>query len=140
MILTGMIFQYNSEQGLGLLMLSDGQQKEFSIEEWTDVGNSPAVGQKIAYITNADEFEIRVATEEDIHKSSLKQEDEISVEEHLENFISLGFKLVKDTTSNEIRTLVLRSFANLESEEVIITQKNANVSIVQSINGKRINE
>ncbi|MDF1878559.1 hypothetical protein JHD46_02765 [Sulfurimonas sp. SAG-AH-194-C20] len=139
MILTGMIFQYNEEEGLGLLMLSDAKQKEFSQKEWIDAGNEPAVGQKIAYISKADTFEVRVATQDDIKKSLLKQEEQ-TAEEHLEHFTSLGFKLVKDTTINNVRTLTLRSFANFESEEVIITQKDNSVSVLQSINGKLINE
>lgn len=138
MILTGMIFQYNVEQGIGLLMLSDGTQKEFNQKEWTDTANAPAVGQKIAYISNASKIEIRVATQEDISAPLLQKEDTLSVESQLKHFIALGFKLVKESTASDTRTLILRSFANYESEEVVITQKGTKVSVMQSINGKPI--
>ena len=39
MVFIGMIFQFNSDQGTGLIMLSDGEKKEFSTDEWADEVN-----------------------------------------------------------------------------------------------------
>ncbi len=145
MIFIGMIFQYNSEQGTGLIMLSDGEQKEFSQTQWADSSNSPAVGQKIAYETNATSVKIRVASQEDITSASAVQEEEsasdnkeTTLEEYLQHFIGLGFKLVKDTSSDAVRTLILRSFATGESQEFIITQTASKTTIVETINGKTV--
>ena len=69
MVSTGMIFQYDSTQGTGLLMLSDGETKEFSSNDWTDTVNSPAIGQKISYLSDAHGTQIKVAGEEDTSKA-----------------------------------------------------------------------
>ena len=48
MVSIGMIFQFNSDEGSGLIMLSDGATKEFTTRDWTDESNAPAVGLKIS--------------------------------------------------------------------------------------------
>lgn len=144
MIFIGMIFQYNSEQGTGLIMLSDGGQKEFSQTQWADSINSPAVGQKIAYETDVTSVKVRVASQDDISRASAKPKEEsssdnkneTSVDEYLKHFTDLGFKLVKDTNSDAVRTLILRSFATGESQELIITQTASSTTVVEKINGK----
>jgi len=144
MIFIGMIFQYNSEQGIGLIMLSDGEQKEFSQTQWIDSSNAPVVGQKIAYETDATSVKIRVASQEDTNRASAAAKEEhssnnkkeTSVDEYLKHFTDLGFKLVKDTNSDAVRTLILRSFATGESQELIITQTDSKTTVVEKINGK----
>lgn len=147
MIFIGMIYQYDSNKDTGLIMLSDGQNKEFTLKEWEDVENRPTVGQKIAYEDSGDGFKVRVATQEDIENIQVEEEKEssnesvsenITIEEHLNKFTSIGFKLVKETSNDNTRTLLLRSFATGESEEIIITQIGAEVTITQTLNGKPI--
>lgn len=138
MVYRGMIFQYNTDNGTGLIMLSDGTQKTFTSDDWVDSTNTPTVGQKIAYIDNVNDIQVRVASEDDINDTESDKEESTSVDEHLEHFVSIGFKLVKDTINNEIRTVILRSFATGESQEVIITKKDSKTTIVETINGKTI--
>ncbi|PHQ55375.1 MAG: hypothetical protein COA30_06925 [Sulfurimonas sp.] len=138
MVYIGMIFQYNTDNGTGLIMLSDGAQKTFTSDDWIDSTNTPTVGQKIAYIDNTNDIQVRVASEDDINDTVSDKEESTSVDEHLEHFVSIGFKLVKDTINNEIRTVILRSFATGESQEVIITKKDSKTTIVETINGKTI--
>ncbi len=138
MVYIGMIFQYNTDNGTGLIMLSDGTQKTFTSDDWVDSANTPTVGQKIAYIDNVNDIKVRVASEDDINDTESDKEESTSVDEHLEHFVSIGFKLVKDTINNEIRTVILRSFATGESQEVIITKKDSKTTIVETINGKTI--
>lgn len=138
MVYIGMIFQYNTDNGTGLIMLSDGTQKTFTSDDWMDSTNTPTVGQKIAYIDNVNDIQIRVAREDDINDTSSDKEESTSVDEHIEHFVSVGFKLVKDTINNEIRTVILRSFATGESQEVIITKKASKTTIVETTNGKTI--
>ncbi|MDF1882839.1 hypothetical protein JHD49_02680 [Sulfurimonas sp. SAG-AH-194-C21] len=136
MVYIGMIYQYNKDDASGLIMLSDGGNKTFTSSDWTDELNSPSVGQKIAYENNEDRVSIRVATKDDVNISLSTQAEKKSVEKHLEHFTALGFKLIKDIQANEVRTLTLRSFAKLESEEVIIKETTTKITIVQTLNGK----
>ncbi|MDF1876754.1 hypothetical protein JHD47_02870 [Sulfurimonas sp. SAG-AH-194-L11] len=136
MVYIGMIYQYNEDDASGLIMLTDGKNKTFTSSEWVDKVNRPSVGQKIVYEDNKDGVSIRLACEEDIKNSSTTQKETKSVEEQIEYFIGLGFKLVKDTQSETIRTLTLRSFATGESEEVVIKDNGLKLEIIQTINGK----
>jgi len=135
MIFAGMIFQYNEQTQSGLIMLTDGTTKEFSTKEWIDEENVPAVGQKISYETIKTGVGVRVASEVDTKETS---KELISVEEHTQKFIDLGYNLVKDTSSTTTRTVVLRSFATGESQEVIITQEGSEVTISERVNGKAV--
>ena len=134
----GMIFQYSQENSSGLIMLSDGKQKIFTNDEWIDSSNEASIGQKIAYIVDGDTVKIKVADSEDIQRSLSSEVDEKSVGDHLKHFTSIGFKLIKEVQNDGARTLLLRSFANGESEEVIIEESATKISIVQTINGKEI--
>lgn len=150
MIYTGMIFQYDSTQGTGLIMLSDGEKKEFSSKDWTDAVNSPAIGQKISYKNDANGIEIKVANEEDTNKPLADKEqknseeenvmkDFTSLDDYLKHFLSLGFNLVKDTKRDESRTITLRSYTTTEFREATITQSGSKISIEQTLDGKPIN-
>ena len=44
-----MIFQFNADEGVGLIMLSDGQTKDFDTKDWVDETNEPSLGQEILY-------------------------------------------------------------------------------------------
>ena len=65
MVLSGMIFQFNSEQGTGLLMLSNGESKEFSIRDWVDESQAPEVGLKISYEDSGYFKKIKLFSEEE---------------------------------------------------------------------------
>ncbi len=136
MIYIGMIFQYNTDNGTGLIMLSDGAQKTFTSDDWTDSENTACVGQKIAYIENENNIQVRVASEADINNTVEDKREPKSVDEHLKHFIGLDFKLIKDAQNDGTRVMTLRSFAREESEEVIITHTDSKTTIVKKINGK----
>ena len=153
MLFTGMIYQYDSTEGTGLLMLSDGEKKEFSSNDWIDSVNMPAVGQKISYESNANRIQIKVASEEDIHKALAEKEKKGSKEENvstdltqqftslddwLNYFTSIGYKLVKDTGIDESRTLTLRLYTPADYGEAIIKQSGSKISISQTLNGKPV--
>lgn len=136
MIHAGMIFQYNSDNETGLIMFSDGSQKTFSSDDWVDMINTPAIGQKIVYTETVDVIEIRVASEDDLSNIPLNKEKSKSVDEHIEHFVSIGFKLVKETLNNEVQTVILRTFQTGEPQEVIITNQGSKITIIETINGK----
>ena len=152
MIFIGMIYQYDSEQGTGLLMLSDGEKKEFTINEWVDSVTQPKMAQKISYELVANRVCIKAATEEDIARASAEKEEEVSVEEEsassesmhqfanlddcLEYFTQREFKVVKDIPNDESRVLTLRKYTPTEYGEAIITQRNSKINIELTLNGK----
>lgn len=61
-----------------------------------------------------------------------------SLEDYLNHFTSIGFKLVKDEQTDISRILSLRSYSMDEFSEVIIQQRDTNLSVVQTVNGKQI--
>lgn len=153
MIFIGMIYQYDSTEGTGLLMLSDGDKREFSSSDWVDSVNAPAVGQKISYKSDANRIQIKVASEEDISKALAEKEKQSSSEENvstefekqfanlddcLEYFTDRGFKQVKDIQSDDLRTLTLRKYTEVEYGEAIIEQKGSRLSIQLTLNGKPV--
>lgn len=153
MVSTGMIFQYDSTQGTGLLMLSDGETKEFSSNDWTDTVNSPAIGQKISYLSDAHGTQIKVAGEEDTSKALADTEKEgskeeniskntmdqfTSVDDYLKYFTDMGFKQVKDIQNTESRTLTLRMYTPNDYGEAIIEQIGSKISVTQILNGKPV--
>lgn len=149
MIYVGLIYKYDNEQGTGLIMIGEGERKEFNIHEWVDTENSPAVGQKIAYTSDGFRAQIRVATPEDIALSKEQPKTAISSQEEpvkpkifddlescLYHFTSSGFKLVKDVSNDGVRTLALRSFVNGDPLEVIVKQTDSKVEASLTVNGK----
>ena len=153
MLFTGMIYQYDSSEGTGLLMLSDGEKKEFSSNEWIDSVNMPAVGQKISYESDANRIQIKVASEEDINRALAEKEKQSSKEEnvstdvtqqfaslddYLNYFTNMGYKLTKDTVSDESRILTLRLYTPTDYGEAIIKQSGSKISIMQTLNGKPV--
>ncbi|MDQ7043337.1 MAG: hypothetical protein Q9M34_07365 [Sulfurimonas sp.] len=136
MVYIGLVYQYNADEQSGLIMLSDGSNKTFTNDDWVDRSNSPSVGQKIVYKNSANGIEVKVAMQDDINEASSAKKESKSVDEHLEYYISLGFKLVKDIKNDASRVLTLRSFARGESEEVIIKEDTSKIDIVRTLNGK----
>ena len=154
MVYIGMIFQFDSTQGSGLIMLSDGEKKDFTTNEWVDAVNAPAIGQKVSYESNGYFAQIKVASEADEIKAKSEEETKSSKEEEtltdtakveftslddcLNYFIERGFKLVKDSVDGELQILTLRRYADGEPSEVIINHNGAQISVTQTVNGKPV--
>jgi hypothetical protein len=144
---TGMIFQYDSSTERGLLMLSNGETKEFGTYNWVDEKNSPAVGQKIAYDNNR----VKVATKEDEDAALLKKDEVIdtqedtqteeafnSVDDYIEHYINKEYKLARDSVVDGVRTVSLRMYTSEEYGEVSIKQYGSNIDVTRTLNGKSV--
>lgn len=146
-----MIYQFYSEQGTGLIMLSDGEKKEFSITDWVDNDNAPGVAQKIAYIESHNRIEIRKATEEDEILASSAQKEESSeeallvdsetpkfdsIEDCIRYYTDGGFKIVKEMTIDRTRTVTLRFYTPTDYGEAVIKHHGSKISVTQTINGQ----
>ncbi|MEA3370665.1 MAG: hypothetical protein U9Q40_04935 [Campylobacterota bacterium] len=155
MIFIGMIYRYDTTQGIGDLMLPDGEKREFSAKEWTDSLNAPSVGQKIAYEQKPDTLYIRVATEEDIKQAEAEKNAEkvpvkeetpaqdetqqfTDIDECIQHFTNMGLKAIKDTQDGQTRTVSLRSYVMGDFAEAIITQSGSKITVVQTLNGKTV--
>lgn len=113
MVSTGMIFQFDSVQGRGLIMLSDGEKKEFSTDDWADESNMPSVGLKISYESNGPLVKIKTASEIEIKKKVPNEptsKEEVvtgfsSIEAFQNHFSDKGFDIIKnrkETAGNEL--------------------------------------
>lgn len=153
MVFIGIIYQFDTIQGAGLIMLTDGEKKEFTTDEWIDGVNTPAVGQKISYEIDGYRVHIKVASEADEVKIASQaktsgRKDETStdaalekftgVDEYIHYFSDMGFKRVKDEDSGRERTLTFRRYADGEASEVVIRQSGSKISVTQTVNGKQI--
>lgn len=154
MIYIGMIFQYDGTQGKGLIMLTDGEKKEFTTDEWIDSENMPAVGQKISYKSSSSKVKIRVATQEDLDMSLLPEAEQKSDEEEIKSdfdgvepvtvddfinyFTSLGYKLIKDLKDETSRSITLRMYTPADYGEATINLNGSEMSVVQTLNGKTV--
>ena len=146
MVFIGMIFQFDSTQGAGLIMFSDGEKKAFSTNDWVDTENTPTVGQKVSYERSHNRVQIKMASQTD--QITTTPEDETSkdnaleaftsIDEYCNHYIDMGFKLVKDVESDGSRTLSLRMFADGDPLEVIIKQSGSKISVTQKVNGKPV--
>jgi len=149
MIFIGLIYRFDSNLGSGFIMLSDGEKKEFTINEWVDTLNEPAIGQKIVYEMSGNAVRIRVATEADELNAVSKKEVQddgsaqtplegfSSADEYVEYFVEMGFKRLKDIENDGFRTITLRRFADGEAQEVII-QDGSTISVKKTINGQPV--
>ncbi len=147
MVSTGMIFQYNNAEGKGLLMLSDGEKKEFSVHEWTDKLNALKVGLRILYENDNGLIKIKMATHTDkVLPKKKKCEVELSkkdlvfssLEEYIDYYKACGYKLVNDSKETQIRNVVLRKFSVDKHEEVKISLNNSRITLIELLNGKPI--
>ena len=150
MILIGLLYQYDSEQGTGALMVGDGEKREFHIEEWVDSTHQPSVGQKISYEHNGYRAQIRVATQEDIERAESENSTVTAQKEtapknsrEFENadacityFTEKGFKKVKDFDDNGVRNVVLRSLINGDPYEVTALESETLLEVKLAVNGK----
>jgi len=159
MVFIGMIFQFNSAQGTGLIMLSNGETKEFSTDDWIDDSNLPKIGLEILYEDSDKLIKIKVPSEEEKsrikNKSSAdkKNVEEVNIDkaevneetvsfstfdEYIQYYQGLGFKLAKDSDTNGSRTASLRSYVMGEFEEIILQQSDSKTTVTKTINGKKV--
>lgn len=137
----GMIFQFNSEQGTGLIMLSDGQKKEFSTAQWVDESNIPSIGLEIIYEDSGDLIKIKVPSEEE--KNALrsdkkpKKEKEpttfSSLEEFQSYFSNKGFDLIKNTDETSDNELTMGRLSDEGIQSVSISFKDPTPQLIKNI-------
>lgn len=116
MVSIGMIFQFNRDEGTGLIMLSDGAQKEFSVNEWTDGSTTPSVGLQIVYEISDNTVKIKVPSEEEKNElqpaRKSKQEKELtefsSLEEFENYFSKKGFDVMNTNKSSDSELNMLK--------------------------------
>lgn len=65
-------------------------------------------------------------------------EEFASVDEYINHFTQLGFKILKDTEHDGSRTLMLRKYVMDEHGEVIIKHMGSKISVTQTVNGKKV--
>lgn len=149
MIYIGMIFQFDSSEGTGLMMFAEGDKRAFTSSEWVDGENTPTVGQKVSYEISGDTVRIKVAGGSDTItavppevKQSTQEETTTftesfsSMEECAAHYTDMGFKLVKNLQGNALETITLRKLEMGEPIEVIVTQNGSSISVAKTVNGK----
>lgn len=143
MVHIGMIFQYDSTQEMGLVMITGGEKREFALHNWVDVQNQPEVGQKVTYDESSHPVKIKVANEDDKiivpcddEKDNTKVEEFSDIDEAVKYFTDMGFKTLKEIKDDESRTVTLRLYTPTDYGEVTIKQSGSEISVKQIINGK----
>lgn len=136
-----MIYQFDSTQGSGLIMLSDGEKREFSSNDWVDASNMPAVGLKVSYESSDGLIKIKVASEEDKKKALSDEKHKSSKEEDITSFTSIqeyqtyfsnkGFDLIKNSQEHADDELTMGRFDDESVETVSITFKNSQPQLTE---------
>ena len=206
MIMIGMIFQFNADEGVGLIMLSDGQTKDFDTKDWVDETNEPSLGQEILYEMTDGVIKVKIPSPEEKNelkptkKASKEQvqsfasieefkshfevkgfdvikttdeatENELSmgkftdegvqrvcissvgesyeltrdlialsnVDEHIEYFNSVGYKLINDFDADGVRMTLFRMYVMDKHSEIKMKSKDGEIVVVKTINGKEVN-
>jgi len=136
MVSTGMIFQFNSEQGTGLVMLSNGETKEFSLSEWIDASTEPAIGLKVSYENSDNLVKIKVlGEEENIINEKKKEKNEVSfgsLQECQTYFSNKGFEVIKSTEDTLETELTMGKFSDSSVECISISLKNSKVELIET--------
>lgn len=65
-------------------------------------------------------------------------EELTTVEEYINHFTEMGFKILKDTENYGARTLMLRRYVMDEHSEVTIKHVGSKITVTQTVNGKSI--
>jgi len=147
MIYSGMIFQFNEAEGSGLIMSSSGESSPFSKHNWVENESEPVVGLKVCFEKQGELINIRLFSEEAMQavtesKVQEKAADERpcfeSVDEYLSHYQDEGYKLVRDSSSDGMRTAILRRFLEDGHGEVIIESKDDAITLTLFKNGKEI--
>jgi hypothetical protein len=127
-----MIFQFNSEEGTGLIMLSDGEKKEFSTLDWVDDANAPKIGLEVSYESSAGPIKIKILSEVEKNQILLdekrKKEDDTtsftSMKECQAYFLSKGFEVVENADETVPDKLTMEKFSDGSVQSVSIVLKN----------------
>ncbi|QSZ42386.1 hypothetical protein GJV85_09800 [Sulfurimonas aquatica] len=150
----GMIYQFNEVEGYGLIMLSNGETKEFTTNEWIDTTNSPYVGLEVLYDESSSGIKIKVPSSEEKDKTLATkkvndQEEKPSREENKTDFESLdecifyfeedGYKIVKNIKNDNLGQITLRRYVMDEHSEITIDNSGAKITITKTVNGKVVN-
>jgi len=61
-----------------------------------------------------------------------------TVEDYLNYFLSMDYKLVKDIKSEKSRTLALRRYVMGEYAEAVIKQTDCAINVIQTLDGKPV--
>ncbi len=141
MVFIGMIYQFDSTQGSGLIMLSDGEKREFSSDDWVDASNMPAVGLKVSYESSDGLIKIKVASEADKNKALSDEKQKSSKEEDITSFTSIqeyqtyfsnkGFDLIKNSQEHADDELTMGRFDDESVEIVSITFKDSQAQLTE---------
>ena len=147
----GMVFQFDGTQGSGQMMFAEGEKREFTADDWVDGQNIPAVGQKVSYAINNNRAEIKVAGGDAVitsvpplvqqtASSDTPSESEgfSSLDEYISHYTGMGFRLVKDTGSDGLRSLSFRKLENGDPIELIVTECDSEITVAQTVNGKSV--
>jgi len=137
MVSIGMIFQFNTTEGAGLIMLSNGETKEFNIQEWTDTDNEAAIGLEVLYESDTQGTKIKVPTVQEkaevLANKTTKQEADISSCKSLQDyqvyFSNKGFESVKNIEENSEIELSMAKFSGSSLERIAISFENFNVQL-----------
>ncbi|HFS85430.1 MAG TPA: hypothetical protein ENK72_02300 [Epsilonproteobacteria bacterium] len=155
MQMMGMVSRYFSESGTGSLVLSDGEIREFTREQWTDTEWEPGIGQKVLYTSDQNGTQLRTITEEEVEAlKNMPSEEEPEVakpaeevsaepafsssEEAIAYYISAGFKKASKREVNGIRTISMRYYDQGEFGEAVITVNGAHIEIKETRNGQPV--
>ena len=159
MIFTGVLYQYDQESGTGLLMVGNGEKKEFEKSQWADSENEPAMGQRISYEVIGEVVQVKLVTEEAIqranaYKEQMKEEGQNKPQETspncsiqfqdidtcIQHYTNLGFKCIRDTQEGLSRVLSFRYYSSASGDfaEAIIKQTGDTISVTQTLNGQTV--
>ena len=135
MVSIGMIFQFNNDEGTGLIMLTNGDTKEFATRDWVDESNDPAVGLKISYEDNGYLRKIKVPSEEEINNisSNVNQNEDptsfTSLEEYENHYLNKDFVTVGKTKD----TLKMQKYSTEGEYSVSINLKDTNLELIENL-------
>lgn len=159
MTFRGMIFQYNSEMETGLIMLADGEKKNFSIHNWSDEATSPKIGLEVLYNASTDPVTIKALSAQEktkfveeekkakaapadptISKEAAKEPTPIfdTMQEYIDYYKDKGFNLARDSVNSGTRTASFRKYEMGDFEEVVLVETDVKISITKLLNGKEV--
>ncbi|QOY55555.1 hypothetical protein HUE87_04825 [Candidatus Sulfurimonas marisnigri] len=137
MVSIGMIYQFNNDQGTGLVMLSDGETKDFTIRDWIDDSNAPTIGLQVSYEDNGYFKKIKVPSEEE--KNNISSDKKTSRDIDIKNFTSIeeyeNYYLNESfiTISNTKDKLIMQKYSAEGVYNISVSLKNAKPELVKEI-------
>jgi hypothetical protein len=153
---TGLISQFDPNDGTGHIMFSDGEKFEFTLQEWKDREQAPMVGLKVAFSIHKGLAHIKIAamddeitespdaalleqhSENDPFEEAQSNADLKSIDDFIQHYSPKGFKIARDTSNGLARTVSLRLFTPSEFAEIMITQTGDKISASYTLNGQSV--